>query len=124
MWRVLQFYMYTWYKSHNDAPLGYIEDALPHFRSIQDLFLSRRATKKVNKKANALRTELVKKRMVDKGINAETWILSKTQCEMNTWQDHIRHKIDVSKEVDANFNFRKTHLMLLWVHQIHWYGAL
>jgi len=43
---------------------------------------------------------------------------------MNTWQDYISHEIDVSKELDANFNSPKIHLMSHWVEQIRRYGAL
>jgi len=34
------------------------------------------------------------------------------------------HKIDDSKELDADFNFPKIHLMSHWVEQIPWYGAV
>jgi len=73
---------------------------------------------------NALRTELVKKRKVDEETNAETWTLSKKRREMNAWRDYISHEIDVSKELDADFNLPEIHLMSHWVKQIHRYGAL
>jgi len=38
--------------------------------------------------------------------------------EMNTWQDDICHKIDISRELDADFNFLKIHLMSHWVKKI------
>ena len=31
--------------------------------------------------------------------------------EMNAWQDSFSHEIDVSKELDAEFNFPKIRLM-------------
>jgi len=68
--------------------------------------------------------ELVKKRKVDEGSNAETWTPSKKRREMNAWRDYISHEIDVSTELDADFNFPKIHLMSHWVEQIHRYGAL
>jgi len=37
---------------------------------------------------------------------------------MNTWRDYISHDIDVSKELDADFNLRKIHLMSHWIEQI------
>jgi len=43
---------------------------------------------------------------------------------MNTWQDYISHMIDVSKELDADLNFPKIHLMSPWVKQILPYRAL
>jgi hypothetical protein len=43
---------------------------------------------------------------------------------MNAWRDYISHEIDVSKELDADFNFPKIHLMSHWVEQIRRYGAL
>jgi len=43
---------------------------------------------------------------------------------MNAWRDYISHEIDVSKELDADFNFPKFHLMTHWVEQIRRYGAL
>jgi len=75
----------------------------------------------VKAKPNALRTELVNKRKVAEETNADTWMLSKMRREMNAWQDNISHEMDVSKELDADFNFPKTHLMPHWVEQIHRY---
>jgi hypothetical protein len=43
---------------------------------------------------------------------------------MNPWQDYISHKIDVSKELDADFNFPKIHWMSHWVKQIPTYRVL
>jgi hypothetical protein len=116
--------MYARYKSHDDATLSYIEDTLHRFHTLKDVLLLGRAGKKAKAKANALRTELVKKRKVDEVSNAETWTPSKTQGEMNAWRDYISHEIDVSKELDADFNFPKIHLMSHWVEQIRRYGAL
>jgi hypothetical protein len=47
-----------------------MEDALHRFRTFNDGFLLGRAGKKGNAKANALRTDLVKKRKVDKETNS------------------------------------------------------
>jgi len=115
---LLQFYMYAQYKSHNDATLSYMEDALHRFHTFKDVFLLGRAGKKAKAKANALRTELVKKRKVDEEANAETWTPSKKRRQMNAWWDYISHEIDVSKELDADFNFPKIHLVSHWVEQI------
>jgi len=121
---LLEFYMYAQYKSHDDAILSYMEDALCCFHTFKDVFLLGRASKKAKAKAIALRTELVKKRKVDEETNAETWTPSKKQREMNAWRDYISHEIDVSKELDADFNFPKIHLMSHWVEQIRRYRAL
>jgi len=121
---LLEFYIYVRYISHDDATLSYMEDALRHFHTFKDDFLLRRAGKKVQAKANALRTELVKKQKVDEETNAETWTSSKKRREMNAWQDYISHEIDDSKELDADFNFPKIHLMGHWVEQIRRYRAL
>jgi len=51
----------------------------------------------------------------------ETWTLSKKRRIMNDGQDDISHKMDVSKELDADFNFLKIYLMSHWVKQIHPY---
>jgi len=121
---LLEFYMYARYISHDDATLSYMEDALHCFHTFKDVFLLGRASKMAKAKANALRTELVKKRKVEEETNAETWTPSKNRCEMNTWRDYISHEIDVSKELDANCNFPKTDLMSHWVESIRCYGAL
>jgi len=42
---------------------------------------------------------------------------------MNVWQDHISPQVDISKELDANFNFPKIHLMSHWADQICQYRA-
>jgi len=83
--------MYAPYKSQDDAILSYMEDALHHFHTFKDVFLLGRAGKKGKATANALRTELVKKRKVDEETNAETWMPSKTRREMNAWRDYISH---------------------------------
>jgi len=116
---LLEFYMYARYQSHDDATLSYMEDASHRFHSFKDVFLLRRAGKKAIAEANALRTELVKKRKVDEETNAETWTPSKKRCEMNAWRDYISHDMDVSKEVDADLNIPKINLMSHWVKQIH-----
>ena len=85
------------------------------FHTFKDVFLLRQAGKKVKAKGNALRTKLVKKQKVDKETNAKTWMPSMKQCIMNALWDYISHKIDVSKKLDADFNFLKIHLMSHWV---------
>jgi hypothetical protein len=78
----------------------------------------------VKAKANALRTERMKKRKVDEESNAETCTPSKKRRETNAWQDFISHEIDVSNELDADFDVSKIHLMSHRVKQIRHYGAL
>jgi len=121
---LLEFYMYARYTSHDDATLSYMEDPLHGVHTFKDVFLLGRAGKKAKAKANALRTELMKKRKVDEETNAETWTPSKKLREMNAWRDYISHKIDVSTKLDADFNFPKINLMSQWVEQIRRYGAL
>jgi len=82
-WALLEFYMYAPYKSHDDATLSYMEDALRRFHTLNNVSLLGRAGKTAKAKANALRTELVKKRKVDKETNTETWTPSKMRREMN-----------------------------------------
>ena len=57
----LEFCRYAGYKSDDDATLSYMEYRLHTFHTFKDVFLLGRAGKKVKAKANALRTELVKK---------------------------------------------------------------
>jgi hypothetical protein len=121
---LLEFYMYARYKSHDDTILSYMEDALHRFHTFKDVFLLGPAGNKAKAKANALRTELVKKRKVDEETNAETSTPSKKRREMNAWQDYISHEIVISKKLDADFNFPKIHLMSHWAKQVHRYGAL
>jgi hypothetical protein len=101
-----------------------MEDSLRRVHTFKDVFLLGRARTKAKPKANALRTELVQKRKVDEETNAETWTPSKKRRKMNTWRDYFSHEVDVSKELDADFNCPKTHLMSHWVKQICRYGAL
>jgi predicted NAD/FAD-dependent oxidoreductase len=101
-----------------------MEDALCCFHTFKDVSLLGRAGKKAKAKANALRTELAKKRKVDEETIAETWTPSKQRQEMKAWRYYISHDIDVSKELDADFNFPKIHLMSHWVNQNRRYGAL
>jgi len=101
-----------------------MEDALHRFHTFKDLFLLGRVGKKAKAKANALRTELVKKRKVDEETNADTWTPSKKRRKMNAWRDYVSHEIDISTELDTDFNFPKIHLMSHWAEQVCRYGAL
>jgi len=121
---LLEFYMYAWYKTHNNATFSYMEDTWYYFHTFKDVFLLGRAGKKTNAKANALRIELVKEQKVDEQIKAETCTPSKKQRKMNARCDYISHEIDVSKDLYAVFNFRMIHWMSYWVKQIRRYGAL
>jgi hypothetical protein len=116
--------MYARYTSHDDATLSYIEDAWHRFHSFKDVLLLGRAGRKAKGKANALRTELVKKRKVDSETNSETCTLSNMWRTMNAWRDYISRNIDVSKESDADLNFPKFHLMSHSVEQIRQNGAV
>jgi hypothetical protein len=58
---LLEFHMYARYKSHDDATLSYMVDALHRFHTYKDVFLLGQAGKNAKAKANALTTELVKK---------------------------------------------------------------
>jgi len=95
-----------------------MEDALRRFLTFKDSVLLWPAGKKPKPKANALKKELVKKRKVDEELNAATWTPSELCRERNAWWNYISHEIDVSKELDANFNFLKIHLTTRWVEQI------
>jgi len=90
--------MYAGYKSHVDATLSSMEDALGRFHTFKDDFLLGRAGNEAKAIANPVRTGLMKKQLVDQDTNAETWTLSKMRREMNTWQVYISSQIDVSKE--------------------------
>jgi hypothetical protein len=80
---LLEIYMYGRYKARNDATLSYIEDALHRFHTFKDVFVLGRAGNTSKAKANALRTELMKKGKVDAETNAETWTPCKKWHEMN-----------------------------------------
>ena len=121
---VLEFYMHAWYESHDDATLSYMEDAVLRFHNFKDVFLLGRAGKQAKANANAQRRDLMKMQKVDEETNADTWTASKKWWEMNAWRDYTSHEIDVSKEMDANFNFPKIHLISHWVSQIHRNGSL
>jgi len=43
---------------------------------------------------------------------------------MDAWGEYISHEIDISKKLDADFNFPKIHLISLWAEQVCRYGAL
>jgi len=108
---LLEFYMYARYKSHDDATLSYLEDAMGRFYTFKDVFLLRLVGKIVQAEANALRLILMKKWKIDEETNAETWTLSKRPHELNAWRDYISDELDVSKEFDADYNFPKIHVM-------------
>jgi len=92
--------------------------------TFREVFLLGQAGNKANVKANALRPEPAKKRMVDDQSDAEAWTTSKKRCELKAWWDYISHKMDVSKVLDADFNFPTINLKSHWVEQICRYGSL
>ena len=122
-WELLELYMYARYKSHNDATLSYMEDALCRFHAFKDVFLLGRAGNDARAKASAVKTDLVKMGTVDWETNAETWKPSKKRHGMNAWRDYFSHEIVVTKESGADFNFSNVRLMSHWVEQICRYGA-
>jgi len=83
---LLEFYMYARHTSHDDATLSYMEDSLHRFHTFKDIFALGHAGRKAKARANALGTELVKKRSVDEETNAETWKPSKKRREINAWR--------------------------------------
>jgi hypothetical protein len=121
---LLEFNMYARYTIHDDATLTYMEDALHSIHTLKDVFLLGRAGKKAKAKANALRTELMKKRKVDEETHAETWTPYMKRREMHAWPDYICHQIDISKKFDPHFKFLKINLMSHWAEQVHQYGVL
>jgi hypothetical protein len=58
---LFEFNMYAQYKSHDDGRFSYLKDSFGWFNTFKDVFLLGRAGKKSKARANALRTELVKK---------------------------------------------------------------
>jgi len=88
---LLEFCMYTQFKSHNNVTLSYMENALHYFDTFKDVFLLGRTSKNAKVKASTLITELMKKRKVDEKTNAYTWTSSKKWREINPWRDYICH---------------------------------
>jgi len=121
---LLEIYMYVRYKCHDDVTLSYMQDALRRCHTFRNIFLLWWAGKKAKAEANALRTDLMKQRMVDEETNAEPWMPSKKQCKMNVWRDYIRHEIALSKELEVDFKFLKIYLMSHWVELICRYRTL
>jgi len=101
-----------------------MEDAVYHFNTFKDVSLLGQASKIAKAKANALTTQLMKKRKVDTATHADTRMPSKMLLENSAWPDSISHKINVSKGLDTDFNIPKFHFRFHCVEQIHWYGAL
>jgi len=101
-----------------------MEDSLRHFLTFKDVFLLGRTGQMAEAKTNGRRTELVKERKVDEETPAETWTPFNKRRGMNARQNSISHEIDVSKKLDADFNFLNIHLMSQWVEQICSSGTL
>jgi hypothetical protein len=57
---LLEFYNYAQYKSHDDAILSYMRDALHGFHTFEDVIFLERAGETVKAKANTMTTELMK----------------------------------------------------------------
>ena len=121
---LLEFYMYSRYKSHDDDTIGYMEDALNSFHKTKDVFLGARVGKRARAKASNLRTELVRKRKAEEELRAESLTPTQRRREYNEWRDFIDSEVDMSKEGDAHFNFIKIHLMSHFAEQVRLYGSL
>jgi hypothetical protein len=61
-----------------------MEDAVECFHPFQDVFILGRASRRPEATANALRTELVKKRNVDENTNSGDGTACKKRHELNT----------------------------------------
>ena len=85
-----------------------MEHTVHHVQSFNDVFLLGQAGYKGMDKANALWTELVNKEKVDEKTHVETWTPSKKWHELNALQDYIRYMINISKELNADFNFPRS----------------
>jgi hypothetical protein len=94
------------------------------FSHLQRCFLTQASRQKAKAKATALKTELVKKRKVDKETNAEPRTLSNKRHKINASRDFISHDIYIYKELDVDFNFLKIHMMSHWANQVRQYGSL
>jgi len=105
---LFEYYIYAWYKSHDDAVVSYSEDALRRFHTFKGIFLLGRAAKMAKVKANALRTEVVKNQNVEEKRNTASWMPCRKRREINAWRGHISYKIDISKELDTDFNFQRS----------------
>jgi hypothetical protein len=115
---LIELYMYARYTSYEDATLSYMDDTLRSFHTFKDVFFLRRAGTKAKAKAKALRTELVKKRNVNKETNADCWMTPKKGREMSAWRNYSSHQIDISNQLDANYDSPKIHLMSHSAEQI------
>ena len=121
---LLEFYMYSRYKSHDDDTIGYMEDALLRFHRSKEVFLGARVGKRARAKAGNLRTELVRKRKAEEELRADSLTPSQRRREHSEWRDFIDSEVDLSKENDAHFNFIKIHLLSHFTEQIRLYGSL
>jgi hypothetical protein len=117
-WALLEFFIYTRFKSHDDATLSCTEDALRPVDTFKVVLLLGRVGNKAKATGNALRTELVKKQKVEKDTNSDSWTPSKKQREMNAPWDNIIHELDMSKELHADMNLPKIHFMSYCAEQI------
>jgi hypothetical protein len=95
-----------------------MDNTLHRVHTFKDVFLHRRDGKQVKGKSNALTTKLMKKQKADAKTYAESWTPSKKPREMNALRDYISPEIDISKELDADFNFLKIHMMSHWAEQV------
>jgi hypothetical protein len=116
--------MHARYKFRDDGTLCYMGDAFVRFHSFIDVLLLGQAGNEAMDKAYLLRTELAKKRKVNEETNVETSMASKKGREMNACRDYIIHTIEVSQELDADFNFPNIHFMAHLLKQICRYTAL
>jgi len=110
--------MHVQYKSHDDTSLSYMADAIRCLHTIEDVFFLGRAGEQGKTKANALSTEHLMMRKVEKETNAETRTPSNQRREVNACQYYISHETDVSKESDAYLNITMIPLLSYWVEQI------
>jgi len=115
---LFDFSLYTWYKSQDDATLSDVWDAWSRDHTIKDGFLHGQAGIWSKARGNPLRSELVMTRKVDEQTIACFWTMSMKPLEMNTWLEYLSQVINMSKELDADFNFPKIRWRKHWAEQI------
>lgn len=64
--------MSDWYRSHDDATLSYLENALHDFHTFKDVIKLWQAGQKTKANANLLTTDHLNQQQVNEKTNAET----------------------------------------------------
>jgi len=119
------FALLSWYRSHTDSTIGYMQEYLQEFHCTKDVFLRYRATKATKGRADLVSKELTewnKSRNVEPDAKGRRAAQRARAAEED--RDERAYLVNQVLVENSHFNFPKIHLIMHWADQISLYASL